>query len=102
MGRAPETPGDDEQPLFPDLPDIRRPKSRITRVEVPIWTENKARLIGEYLSGFCWVTRHGAYIDGFAAPQSRDHTAAEAASSMCAARLALHNKPLYLAQFLAL
>ncbi len=41
----------------------------------------------------------GAYIDGFAAPQSRDHTEEAAATSLCAARLALNNRPLFLRHF---
>lgn len=35
----------------------------------PVWTENKAKLIARYLFLFVMVTKHGLYIDGFAAPQ---------------------------------
>lgn len=38
----------------------------------PVWTENKARLIARYLFLFVMVTKHGLYIDGFAAPQEPD------------------------------
>ena len=33
----------------------------------PLWTQNKARLIQAYLRLFVYITRHGTYIDGFAA-----------------------------------
>jgi three-Cys-motif partner protein len=101
MGSASEEEkGEDETaPLFENLPEARRIKSKATRVEAPIWTESKARLIAAYLRLFTFVTRHGAYIDGFAAPQSRDHTAVEAATEACAAKLVLHNQPLYLRNF---
>ncbi len=39
----------------------------------PLWTQNKARLIQAYLQLFVYITRHGTYIDGFAAPQDADH-----------------------------
>lgn len=35
----------------------------------PVWTENKAKLIGQYVRLFTFVTKHGTYIDGFAGPQ---------------------------------
>jgi three-Cys-motif partner protein len=35
----------------------------------PLWTQNKARLIQTYLRLFVYITHHGTYIDGFAAPQ---------------------------------
>lgn len=35
----------------------------------PVWTENKAKLIGQYVRYFTFVTKHGTYIDGFAGPQ---------------------------------
>jgi three-Cys-motif partner protein len=53
----------------------------------PLWTENKARLIQEYIKLFTFVTKHGAYIDGFAAPQRRNH------SELCSARLVLETEP---------
>jgi three-Cys-motif partner protein len=39
----------------------------------PLWTQNKARLIQAYLQLFVYITRHGTYIDGFAAPQDANH-----------------------------
>jgi three-Cys-motif partner protein len=39
----------------------------------PLWTQNKARLIQAYLQLFVYITRHGTYIDGFAAPQDDNH-----------------------------
>lgn len=56
-------------------------------LKCPLWTENKARLIQEYIKLFTFITRHGAYIDGFAAPQRRD------ASELCSARLVLETQP---------
>jgi three-Cys-motif partner protein len=35
----------------------------------PVWTENKSKLIELYVYHFIMVTKHGAYIDGFAGPQ---------------------------------
>ena len=35
--------------------------------------QNKARLIQAYLQLFVYITRHGTYIDGFAAPQDAKH-----------------------------
>lgn len=59
----------------------------------PVWTENKARLIQEYIRLFTLVTKHGVYIDGFAAPQRRNH------SEKCSARLVLENKPQWIRDF---
>lgn len=35
----------------------------------PVWTENKSKLIAQYVYEFIMVTKHGTYIDGFAGPQ---------------------------------
>lgn len=59
----------------------------------PLWTENKARLIQEYIKLFTFVTKHGAYIDGFAAPQERAHAA------KCSAKLVLENQPQWIRDF---
>jgi three-Cys-motif partner protein len=53
----------------------------------PLWTTNKAKLIQEYIRLFTFITKHGAYIDGFAAPQRRNH------AENCSARLVLKNEP---------
>ncbi len=99
MGRTADDEKDETKPLFEGLPESRRAKSKIIRVEAPVWTESKARLIAEYTRLFTYVTFHGAYIDGFAGPQSRDHTEADAASGACAAKLVLENQPLRLRHF---
>ena len=39
----------------------------------PDQTNSKSKLIAAYLTNFQYVTKGGLYIDGFAAPQSRDH-----------------------------
>lgn len=99
MERTADDKADETKPLFDNLPESRRAKSKIIRVEAPVWTESKARLIAEYMRLFTYVTYHGAYIDGFAGPQSRDHTEADAASCACAAKLVLENRPLLLRNF---
>lgn len=82
--------------LFPasDLPEIERlPEKNFKSLECPLWTENKAKLIQEYIRLFTFITKHGAYIDGFAAPQRRNHP------ENCSARLVLENKPQWVRQF---
>jgi len=59
----------------------------------PLWTENKAKLIQEYIKLFTFVTKHGTYIDGFAAPQRRNH------SAKCSAKLVLENEPQWVRDF---
>lgn len=59
----------------------------------PLWTQNKALLIKEYIKLFTYITKHGIYIDGFAAPQRRNH------ESKCSARLVLENKPQWVRDF---
>ncbi len=70
--RRRNTPRDIETaPLFPDLELGKgRRIRRYKRIERPVWTENKAQFIRQYLAYFVQVTKHGAYIDGFAGPQS--------------------------------
>ncbi|WP_322895087.1 MULTISPECIES: three-Cys-motif partner protein TcmP [unclassified Yoonia] len=46
------------------------------RTPPPIQSNDKSLLIADYLKNFQRVTRGGLYIDGFAAPQSREHTSA--------------------------
>ncbi len=53
----------------------------------PLWTENKAKLIQEYIRLFTFVTKHGTYIDGFAAPQRRN------LKDLCSANLVLQAQP---------
>src|SRR5712672_141396 len=56
--------------LFRDivLPATGPKRLTFKRPQHPIWTENKAKLIERYLYYFVMVTKHGAYIDGFAGP----------------------------------
>jgi three-Cys-motif partner protein len=59
----------------------------------PLWTQNKARLIQAYLQLFEFITHHGTYIDGFAAPQDEDHP------DMWAAKLVLEMMPKWFHDF---
>lgn len=80
--------------LFPDLrPSIEKKVRRYKRVQQAIWTENKARFIQRYLQFFVQVTKHGAYIDGFAGPQYFDKPDAWAAA------LVLQSEPKWLRHF---
>jgi hypothetical protein len=81
--------------LFKDLALPAPGPKRLTfkRPEHPIWTENKAKLIERYLYYFVLVAKHGAYIDGFAAPQ------AEGKPESWAAKLVLESKPAFLREF---
>ena len=58
-----------------ELPrSIRKlPEKDFRSLRVPLWTQNKARLIQTYLRLFEMITKHGTYIDGFAAPQETAH-----------------------------
>lgn len=78
----------DVGPPTPLEPEIRRPKN-------PIWTEHKAKLIERYLYYFVLITKHGAYIDGFAGPQ--DTT--EGFGERWSAKLVLESKPRWLQKF---
>lgn len=39
-------------------------------LEIPVWSENKAALIAQYIQFFVFITRNGTYIDAFAGPQT--------------------------------
>jgi len=81
-------------PLFPELEVAAFAKvRRYKRIEHPIWTEHRARFIRQYLSYFVQVTKHGAYIDGFAGPQSFEHLDAWSAA------LVLRSEPKWLRHF---
>ena len=56
--------------LFGDLPTHQAPKAIYRPIKNKVWTEHKAQLVARYLRYFTFVTKHGAYIDGFAAPKS--------------------------------
>lgn len=68
-------------PLFPGMqPQEPAKVRRYNRIQQPIWTEHKARFIEQYLKLFVQITKHGAYIDGFAGPQYLDKPDAWAAA----------------------
>jgi hypothetical protein len=62
-----------EQLKLFELPELV-PGAKLTfkALPHPIWTKNKAALIARYLRYFVFITKHGAYIDGFAGPQEPD------------------------------
>jgi three-Cys-motif partner protein len=64
MGSKPKNPSFDLQGAR--TPDGWTPKA-------PDQTNAKSKLISEYISKFQLITRGGLFIDGFSAPQSRDH-----------------------------
>ena len=68
-------------------------KTSYPSINLRLWTEHKARLISQYLLYFVFITRHGAYIDGFAGPQD------PAQPESWAAKLVLENKPPWLRKF---
>ena len=81
-------------PMFPGYESGAPAKPRrYKRIEQPIWTENKAQFIRHYLRFFVQITKHGAYIDGFAGPQSFEHL-----DAWCAA-LVLSSEPRWLRRF---
>ena len=81
-------------PLFPEIHPIDSKKVRkYKRINQPIWTEHKAKFIQQYLKLFVQVTKHGAYIDGFAGPQYPDKLDAWAAA------LVLESEPKWLQHF---
>lgn len=76
--------------LFPcdEIPIVSAPsQTDFKSLQHPLWTENKARLIEEYIKLFTYVTKHGAYIDGFAAPQRRNRV------DLCSAKLVIETEP---------
>jgi three-Cys-motif partner protein len=92
MGRTTQTKSGVEENLllFPEseLPTSETPPEKnFASLKHPLWTENKARLIQEYIKLFTYITKHGAYIDGFAAPQRRDRV------DLCSAKLVLEAEP---------
>src|SRR5689334_25365208 len=79
--------------LFSEMPPPADKPLKFAPAHRPIWTENKAKLIERYLYYFVLVTKHGAYIDGFAAPQDPNNPGS------WAAKLVLESKPAYLREF---
>lgn len=82
-------------PFSPEeLPiSLVRAEHNFRSLQHPVWSEEKAKLIQEYLRLFTFITKHGNYIDGFAAPQRRD------LSEICSARLVLETEPKWLRDF---
>jgi three-Cys-motif partner protein len=78
--QALSTAADDTDLLF-TLPEPVAPEARQwVGIDLPLWTDNKAQLIVEYLRLFQLVTHHGTYIDGFAGPQRPEWADRSAAS----------------------
>jgi three-Cys-motif partner protein len=81
--------GSQNQLVLLELPEKTSefPEIRFEQLEHPVWTENKARLIEQYLYLFVLLTKHGTYIDGFAGPQRPRNL------EMWSAKLVLERKP---------
>jgi three-Cys-motif partner protein len=93
MKKRKRQPGLPREALLFDLPEKQTDEIRVDRLKNPVWTGNKAKLIERYLYHFVLVTKHGAYIDGFAGPQRPDHP------EMWAAKLVLESEPQWLRHF---
>lgn len=78
-----------EVPVEETLP----PEPAVIAPEIPVWTDNKARLIMLYLKYFVFITKHGTYIDGFAGPQE------ECETDSWAAKLVLESEPRWIRHF---
>lgn len=79
--------------LFPLAePNLAKPP-RFKSITRPLWTHQKANLIARYIRLFIMITKHGAYIDGFAGPQAPDEP------NSWAAELALNIRPPWMRQF---
>jgi three-Cys-motif partner protein len=85
--RKRRTKPNNQELLFPLPEKPSEPEIRFEQSEHPVWTENKAKLIEQYLYLFVLVTKHGTYIDGFAGPQRPENP------EMWAAKLVLECKP---------
>ena len=76
-----------------EIPPVTGNAVEIASLPSPIWTETKAQLIAHYLRLFLMITKHGAYIDGFAGPQDKSNP------ESWAAKLVLENEPRRLRHF---
>lgn len=80
-----------ELPLLFDKADLPlhplTPEKNFKSLQYPVWSEDKAKLIQEYLRLFTFITKHGIYIDGFSAPQQRSM------AEICSARLVMETEP---------
>lgn len=81
--------------LFSDYPIQRKHDVGVIGkpIHAALWTQHKSKLVGEYIRLFTFITKHGTYIDGFAAPQKRSDIEA------CSANVVLQNKPAWLKNF---
>ena len=79
--------------LFENLPETKSDVIKFSALRQPVWTENKAKLVAKYLYYFVLITKHGAYIDGFAGPKNPDKP------ESWAAKLVLESKPKLLREF---
>jgi len=79
--------------LFNDLPTFARQSDTYRPLQRPIWSENKAQLISRYLYYFVLITKHGAYIDGFAGRQR------DSLGDNWSAKLVIESKPPLLRDF---
>jgi three-Cys-motif partner protein len=77
---------------LPEYPKGIRGKN-FKSLRFPVWTQNKAKLIQTYLQLFVYITKHGTYIDGFAAPQDAAHP------DTWAAKLVLEMEPKWFREF---
>ncbi len=99
MGRPPNKQGGvTDHPLLWSDAELPRDSPKLLErnfksLRFPLWTQNKARLIREYLRLFEQITHHGTYIDGFAAPQDSEH------EDMWAAKLVLEMEPKWFREF---
>jgi three-Cys-motif partner protein len=84
---------EDQLFLF-ELPPLSKKYSHVFKgLQRPIWTENKAKMIAIYLRLFVYITKHGAYIDGFSGPQEPEMP------EMWTSKLVLESEPKRLNQF---
>lgn len=82
-----------DQGEFP-FPKVERKKEpTFQQIAQPLWTQSKATLVAKYLKNFCYVTRHGTYLDAFAGPQRVKNL------DMWSAKLVLDNRPRRLRHF---
>ena len=86
-------PYDGDQLRLFSLPAPSPVEPKVLPIHRPVWTENKARLISQYLYLFVQITKHGTYIDGFAGPQNPD------CPDSWAAKLVLESEPRWLRHF---
>jgi three-Cys-motif partner protein len=89
VSNSPRLWSEEELPVFPPGMAGKNFKS----LQFPLWTQNKAKLIETYLRLFVFITHHGTYIDGFAAPQDASHP------DMWAAKLVLETEPKWFREF---